>query len=649
MNIKLEKLKLINFKGIKSLEVDFSAKTDILGANATGKSTLFDAFTWLLFGKNSADLKDFNIKTIASNGSPKNKLEHEVTGQLLVEGVLIELRRTYKEKWTTKRGSEDAEFSGHETTYFWNDVPLQQGEYQAKIAEIIPEHTFKLLTNPYYFNNVMKWQDRRDLLFNMGGNVKDQEVVGKDKDMAALLELMQLQSKSVEDLKKEYASKKKLLKDSIKMIPSRIDEVDRSLPAEVDAKAIEKEITSLEEQIEEIQEKIMDASKAIADHNHAYHQMISEIQESKHAISSFEARVNNQYEEKDAHRQSQLRFKRQQLSGLLESIGHVQKEIESFKAGITSRDTNIANYRQQWVDINESTLDITPDQLTCPTCKREYDDIHDRKDQMIENFNTDKVKKLAAISQMAKELKGLNEQQQLLITEKNKVIDDLKKETMQLNAAVSVLMEGEPRITDLTTMPEYMSLILKRDELEQKFSNTPKLQDDNNGILNEQRKELVVVMEGKKALLGSADVIARGKARIKELEDEEKSLAQQIADLEKVEYAIEKYTKIKVGLIENKINTMFDGVKFKMFNNLINGGEEPVCETLIDNVPWPDVNHAAQINAGISIINTFSRHYNITAPIWVDNAEAVCKLADTPSQMIRLIVSAEHPELTIHQ
>ena len=73
MNIKINKLILQNFKGIKALEISAEGENlNIYGDNATGKTTVFDAFTWLLFGKDSLGRSDFGIKTQDENSNQVN-------------------------------------------------------------------------------------------------------------------------------------------------------------------------------------------------------------------------------------------------------------------------------------------------------------------------------------------------------------------------------------------------------------------------------------------------------------------------------------------------------------------------------------------------------------------------------------------------
>src|SRR3972149_3066745 len=139
--VTIKKLTLINFKGIKSLSIDFKPEgLSVFGDNETGKTTLIDSFLWNLFGKDSTDRKDFNVKTLDKNNQAIPKIDHEVTCILDIDGTILTLKRCLKEIWRKKRGSEETEFSGHETLFWADDVPLQAGEYTAKISSIIDEN-----------------------------------------------------------------------------------------------------------------------------------------------------------------------------------------------------------------------------------------------------------------------------------------------------------------------------------------------------------------------------------------------------------------------------------------------------------------------------------------------------------------------------
>ena len=161
MQILLKKMSLVNFKGIRSAEFDFNPTVNtVLGDNATGKTTIMNAFLWCLFGKDIEDRKDFEIKTYDKEGKIIERLEHSVELVLDVDSKEITLKRVLSEKWQKKRGADDLEFTGNETTYFWNEVPLKQMDYQSKIKDLIDEGLFKLLTNVNYFHS-LHWEKTR--------------------------------------------------------------------------------------------------------------------------------------------------------------------------------------------------------------------------------------------------------------------------------------------------------------------------------------------------------------------------------------------------------------------------------------------------------------------------------------------------------
>lgn len=250
MRIELKELKLQNFKGAREQTFSFSDDTEVRGANATGKTRLFDAFTWCLFGKDSEDKKDFSIKSLDVNNEPLHRKDHTVTAVLQIDGMKISLERTLREKWETKRGEETEEFRGHETIYKVNGVPHKQNEYQQKIDSIIREDLFKLLTNPFYFNTVLKWTERREMLSQIK-DIQDEDVKSSLPDLTEFFD--SLDGTPIDLHKREVTEKIKLLKKSLAEIPARIDENERKLQVEPDYKKIEKDAAEIRSQIQQVE------------------------------------------------------------------------------------------------------------------------------------------------------------------------------------------------------------------------------------------------------------------------------------------------------------------------------------------------------------------------------------------------------------
>ena len=260
MEIKIFSLKLKNFKGIKELKIDFNCQnTNIYGANATGKTTIFDAFKWLFFDKDSSDRKDFNIKTLDNNNNPIHFLEHEVEAILVIDGVDMTFKKVLQEKWVKKRGESDREFSGHETNYWIDEVPVKKKDYEEKINSLIPESLFKLITDPSYFNNQLKWTERRELLINISGaNISDDEILDSKEEFKTIKD--NLEGRSIDDYKKVVQAKIKDLNKEKETIPVRIDELTNTLITEhnIDYKEIEEQKEEYNKQLNNIELEMTD-------------------------------------------------------------------------------------------------------------------------------------------------------------------------------------------------------------------------------------------------------------------------------------------------------------------------------------------------------------------------------------------------------
>lgn len=635
MKITLKKLTLRNFKGIKNFEFVFDKNTSISGDNGTGKTTVFDAFTWLLFGKDSQDRQNFEVKTLNPDGSPIHKLEHEVEGLIDVNGQEMKLRRVLKEKWVTRRGSSDADFTGHETTFYINDVPMQAGEYQTKISEIIPESNFKLVTNPSYFNQQMKWQERRELLTSIAPNVTEIQIAGSDQELIDLVEMMRVQKKTDEDFKKEYSAKKKLIKKDLESIPGRIDEVSRMNSGDGE------EINPTE-----LNESLLKIDTELTSVRESYEQQKKSIQDRRRKASMIESAISDRTSiltKANGDKKSQTTEKIADLMRQFQSVNNkkdfLEKEIKEFAENIKVIEVKIEKLREDWYAVNNDKFVLTTE-LKCPTCLQDLPNVEERKIELSQNFNKEKISRMKSITDLgtgnAERIKSLKKS----IDEKSKEVEILKVSILSINKEIGLLESNKEDVTPIADIlnsdPELKKLEAELKEVEKTIVSVP---DDKASIeLEQKRGEIIAALERFKSIEASKLLKVK---RLNELTDQEKSLSLQLADLEKFEFVIDRYQTNRINMIEKSVNSMFKLVTFRMFDQQINGGEKPTCETLINGVPYSDANHAGKINAGIDIINTFSDHLKLTAPIWVDNAEAVNVLTETKSQLIKLIVTKD--------
>jgi DNA repair protein SbcC/Rad50 len=638
--IKIEKLSLKNFKGIKELSVPFSKETTILGDNATGKTTVFDAFTWLLFGKDSEDKTDFNIKTLDENNVAIPQIEHEVIGLITIDGHKFELKRIYKEKWTKRRGEETTEMTGHETLYYCNDIPLSQKDYKAKVDSFISEDIFKLITNPLYFNS-LKWEDRRKFLVNMAGAIHDDIIEGgKFKDL-----LKSINGTDIKQYKLSLSTKRKKLQEDIKLIPSRVDEVSKNINDKTDYSDAEKDLKFTKENIVRIEKIISDETTQYNKANSTINEFRTQQLELLRKMSELEQKTKQEAISSNNDLDNEIAATKTSISKIERQIKDCDLHIEDLMRDIKHKEMLLETLRKDFRETDAKQLTFEENQFCCPACKRPLDNIEDKKEDMTKAFNLDKANKLADINKSGKAAKEEIEKIQVKIELVKVNKGELERSLKDVKTTLTAL-ENMPKMeaVDYRTLPEYAELKKQFDALEGKITEAPKLDISK---YQKEKADLQMQQEQILKLLSGKENSEKAKLRIAELKEEEKKLAQQIADLEKTEFEIEAFEKAKMTLVEERINEKFKLVKFKMFDQQINGGETPTCITLVNGVPYPDVNTAGKIQAGIDIINVLSRYNQVSAPVIIDNRESITELPETDAQVINLFKDENYKVLTI--
>ena len=631
--IKILELKLRNFKGIKELKLSPGGKNiNIYGENATGKTTIMDSFLWLLFDKDSQNSSQFNVKTLDNKGNPMHGLEHEVVAKIEIDSKEIELQKIYKEKWTKKKGQAESELTSHTTEHFVNGVPKKKKEYTEYLAQIINEDTFKILTNPSYFNNNLNWKDRRSIALNICGDLEDKEVIDQDKKLKDLKDL--LKDKSIDDLKAEMSSRRKKLNEELKSIPYRIDELSREVE-EVDIDLLNKEKKVLEEKLNELKNsKSVDYDFRLRGINGSIAMLGNEIKDlERTATEEIRANLDSSNKakynlEKSVNDSDSKAFKiNNNAIGLRELIDKIEKEISELKEKF--KDIKVTEFKK------ESTI--------CPTCQQELQS--EKVDSLITEFENNKTIMLKNINETGKQKKEKLEKAQEELKQSEKELEEIKEE---LEATKGMLegknkevaeYEKEIENIDIRKTQEYKERRNKIEELEigkveveeniKDRDHTDKIKEFENRIL-EINKDLAKV-----------DLAEQNEIRVNELLKREKEVAQMVAETEKTEFLCDQYVISKSNLLENKLNSKFNLVKFKLFDLQVNGGINETFITTVDGVPFEDLNNAMKINAGLDIINTLTDYYNFKAPIFIDNRESVNKIIDVKSQVINLIVSKD--------
>lgn len=634
--MKLTKLELLNFKGLKSFTINLNGDVVIRGDNATGKTTVFDSVCWLLFGKDSLDRADFEIKTL-DGGEPIHKVNHEVTGTFtLDEGGTVELKRVYREKYSSPRGGE-VTMTGHTTDYFVDGVPKKEKEYKEMVSSLVDESIFKLITNPLYFNETYSWQNRRKLLLEMCGDISDEDVIASHDELRRLAGL--LEGRTVDDHRKVVAAKKTAINKALDMIPVRIDEAMRNKPEITSDKAkLIRDIETLSAGIDEVEKQ-----KAIIQNGFSSTEKESKIRDINRQLEGQSSKVLSDYHKqkqrlRDEYEASLTKLKMVEVDRdrCADRRDELNKEIERESKRIITLQSEFDTFNAQ--QFNKES---------CPTCGQALP--ADKQAVLEAEFNANKSKKLEewkGLIESAVKLKANYEEQQEIMVSK---IDSLTTEASQYNDAYNVKFKeyeaySEPNLED---DPVYADLKAQLFLLEI---------DDEPGADTEELTKLdeeLSSMKSKKAALETElnkfKLIDDINHRILELENQQQKLVAEKNALDEASFLMDEFIKAKVNMLEDVINSRFKLARFKMFNVMINGNIEECCETTYKGVPYRSMNNAARINVGLDIINALTSYYKVNAPVFIDNAEAVTEFVPVNSQTIKLIVDESKPQLTVEE
>lgn len=684
--VELKRIAIKNFKGVKIFEayfydkksenVDLYQEITIKGRNESGKTTVLDAFWWCLFDKDSNGRTDFEVKTI----DPKTKkvipkIEHEVEVEILENGDSTTFKKVLLENWKNKRGANEETYTGNQKKYYWEGVKLKKKkDYEDKVAKIITEDLFKLLTNPMHFNN-LKWTDQRDQLLGLVPALSDVEFAKKNNYDELLKKVGD--KKTVEQHKEFIKTTISENREEVKYLPSRIDEKYNDIDENLEDKSYyEGEILKAEKRIEEINqqiensggqskaktEKLKEYDSKIAEHNKMltsakeslYNHYYDLLQQAKNSLSTNENNIDNYNRKLNSIDQS-LEFENDSR------ILNLRKELED-------KDKRLNEKRNEFRELSKKEFQELKTGETCDCCGQEItgDHLAKKNEELKAEYNKQKSDKLAEINEEGNAIKrvysSIKEQLdnslkevEKLQSQKEEIEKDYKKlksEYIKLKATVDRNQKEFDEL-DYSNFVEVQELESKIYNLKIEREKLAKSTDEDNSNeidqLKNERKDWEALKKEHNDNLHKVETNQKTEKRIKELKNEESRLQNEIAKLQKDEFEIDNFEKHKMRDFEKRINDMFDYVDFKLFDEQINGGFKTTCEALVDGVPYREVNTAGKVNAGIDIINVFSNYYGKSAPIFIDNRESVTDILETNSQVINLQVDKTKNELEVNK
>ena len=535
---------------------------------------------------------------------------------------VIKLKKVFKEKYVRRRGSPKTEFQGHTTDFFIDGVPVKESEWKTRIAALIDENTFKLLTNPAHFAN-LHWQKRREILLQVCGDVSDKDVIASNKDLAALPEI--LGNRSLDDHKKVVASKKKEINDRLKEIPARIDELQKGMVdvSGYDAGAINAKIKELETRIQAAKDNAGTA---------ALRKQRAELEAKRAEIQGkLDGLVRAAQRAIDDEIEKMVDDQREKRSGLRAA----SNEIAILTDTIERNDKQMDYLRRQFTEIAGQEFSGPGN---CPTCGQALPE--DQVQAAIDKHNQEKAHKLEDINEHGRKLKTMNTVALVERSKFDKSKSALESEIEALETKIQTARNQKP-----TTLAKVGTIEKKAlESLKEEITEIDTRIAENAPVDTKPFEDERAAHQGKLAAL---DVAKKAVARVEVLGAEEKELAAKYEELERQTFLMEGFIRSKVEMLEGKINSRFSLVRWKLFSEQINGGLSEACEATINGVPFSSANTGSQILAGLDIISTLSKHYGVKAPVFLDHRESLTSEPAVDSQLISLVADPTFKTLEV--
>ena len=656
--IKLLSMRIQNFKGCKDRKIEFGDKTRIFGANATGKTTVFDSFTWLLFGKDSLGSTDFDVRPLDADGKMINSIEISVEAKISVDSDEYELKKVQKQKWVKKHGTDTRVFQGNVNEFEINGYPKSQKDFKDFISGIIDEDVFNMITNLNAFN-ALAWKKQREILMKFVGSFSDVEIAERLDEKYAKL-IPELKIASTEDILKKYTKAKTALNKDMVEIPARIDEISKQLVI-ADVGALEVEKAAKEVALQKVEDEISGGNNKLEEINSKR----EEIMNLKLHLSEVQNAENQKLMENSRVAREKVAATEKNLADVNHRIAMLSDEINATHSRYEAQKTRTERLSAEWKAEKIKAYPaftplepLTEDALICPTCgqalpeeikQKKIADYEVRKTTYETKYAKDKeafekkrAENLARIEADGKQSAALRDE---LKAKEEELRNQMAEHSVSLVKAQEEHKKTEeelnkyPITADVSENAEYLATIEKISVLEKEIEV---MSADTSGKAELETKKAVLKNEiaeitGKIMAADNTKV----KARIAELEAKQKEVGQKIADQEQMIDLVEDFIRTKMNMISDKINGMFKIVSFKLFAEQINGGIKETCECTVNGVPLSSLNNGHRIVAGLDIIHSLSNLYEVICPIFVDNAESIndFNVPKMDAQMIYLMVT----------
>lgn len=640
------------FKGIEHLTVYFGRnKTIVTGANEVGKTTLYDAFCYCLTGKNSKGETTFGIKPnfLSEMVSPNVALE------CVIDGKPVNLKRVYQAKF-----ARDKTFKKYQTECFINELPKTVSDFEKYIAENVADNElFKLLTNPKYFTEQITLKKgetvtmrQRSMLYEMAEVAGDEKIIESNPKFDSLKEeLVRYDNVS------EY---KKYLKSTIARVKSEVDD----FPVRINQQALN--FVEIDFSEKEVREKLETLTAELEAANKALYDLASNVtvKELQNDINGVQGKLQSlerenieciRKQERD-NAESKLKATEDLRNRLAEFQDKQRKEESKYETTKNELDFKIRSFEKAVESLNYFVERLRKDYkvqsterkvlTACPTCHREYPaeqieeykhKFEEEKKEILSKIQVEAERKKAQIESFEKQIEECkNQLSNLKFTDYSATITEIKEEISNF--------KFEP--AEISDMPEYfkrkstLNAIVEDLRAKQKEFEECSLKEQD--ALKEQIRGIESEIKSCEEQLHKVSANADCQKKIDALEKERAEANEKLDNLQMNLDLADEFIKLKCSLATEKVNSMFEFTKWKLFDFTQEGNIVEVCVPLFNGTEYKDLSASTKIMCGLDIIKGFQKHYDVLLPIFIDEKETITESIELPCQFVTLSAVEEN-------
>lgn len=644
MEIKFKKIRIRNFRGLVSFEVNLEGRSvRISGANGLGKSSVADAITWVLFGKDSRRRTAFPIDPVDDAGRIIHNLDVSVELEMLIDGQPTTLRRRRQEKWVQKRGMTTEQLDGHQTTCYIDGRPLPSSDFSSHVDTIVKEELFRALTTPDYFPSLPMDQQYR-LLVKIVGTRTLAEIAAKDEE--ALKVVDELGQRSLDQYRQGLSYDLQRTRKELELIPVRLSEVqgfiEQVKAKGADGKTAQRHAKGIEEKLRQVTQEIDSMAGVVRAENARYNDQRAYIQQLRQQRAAIEDRIEKQNREARTLHQSLVCKAKEEMEATEERHTAAKTMLGLHERRLKDLEQQLEDFRRRWEEVERLSFSWNAEEAVCPTCGQPLpqDQAEQKRVEAEMRFNERKMRQQDALDEEGKKLAASKQRLQDLSAAARQEMYETERLTPEARERLSKA-EAEPiEQADYHDAADWQRLTAEIDQRVKELEQTTQAQEPP------QLAALRTEEEGyRKELRLLEQTIDRSKQidgyirREKELQAQRTALSGEVARMQTRLEAAERLQLMEANDLQKRVNELFPSVRFRLSRELLNGREVGHCELSVDGVPYSGLSTSERINAGLELINALARRYNLVAPIVIDNAEAVNKVAPTLGQQILLEVS----------